>query len=156
MGGFEAPTDVLSLGPYAQEVTAPQFGNILLGITPAKQFGRHILALAFVFPAQYASPMIEVRGDTYVIDADLLDGVVNRIDKMGNRGRRDCGQDLPIPVSVFQTLGLRQSRGRLVALIAILRLQGNDLISDVLRNWTNVVAKGDHLNNSIVFLDQFE
>src|SRR5207302_7735595 len=103
--GLQGLTCVLSLGPYAQEVSAPQFGNILLGVTPAEQFGGHILALSFILPAHHASPMIEVRGDADVIDADLLDRVLNRIDKLGDRGRRDRGQNPPIPVSVFPTLG---------------------------------------------------
>src|SRR5580700_5183096 len=156
MVGLQRLTNVLSLCPYAQEVTAPQFGNIPLRVMPAKQFGGHILALTFILPAHYASPMIEIGGDADVIDSDLLDGIVNRIDKLSNRGRRDRGQDLSVPVSVFHTLGLGQSRWRLVALIAILRLQCSDLIGDLLRNRANVVAKCDHLNHPTVLLDQFE
>src|SRR6202035_5130304 len=110
MVGLQRLTYALSLCPYAQEVAAPQFGNIPLRVMPAEQFGGHVLALSFILPAHYASPVIEIRGDADVIDSDLLDCIVNRIDKLSDRGRRDRGQDLSIPVSVFHTLGLGQSR----------------------------------------------
>src|SRR5260370_3215284 len=154
--GLHRLTDVLSLCPYAQEVTAPESGDISLRVMPAEQFRGHVLALSFILPARHSSPMIEVRGDADVIDPDFLDCIINRIDKLSNRGRRDPGQNLPVPVSVFHTPGLRQSWGRLIALVAILRLQVCDLISDLLRNWTNVVAKADYLHHPAVFLDPFE
>src|SRR5437879_13020156 len=107
--GLQGLTGVLSLGPYAQEVSAPQFGNILLGGTPAEQFGVHILALSFILPAHHASPMIDVRGDADVIDADPLDRVLNRIDKLGATGRRRGGQRPPIPVAYLRAVARRQS-----------------------------------------------
>jgi hypothetical protein len=51
----------------------------------AEEFGGHILALAFVLPAHYASAMIEVRGDADVIDSDLPDCVVDGIYKLSDR-----------------------------------------------------------------------
>src|SRR5579864_7472073 len=155
MVGLQILPDVLSLGPYAQEVTAPQFANIVLRITPAEQFGCYILALSFILPAHYSSTMIEVRGDPYVINADLPHRIVDRIDKLSDRGGRDPGQNLSTTVSVFPTLGIGQICGRLVALVAVLRLQGSNLIGDFLRNEANVVAKSHHLNYATVFLDQF-
>src|SRR6266853_1592947 len=70
---------LLHLSPDAQEVAAPQLGDVAFRVSAAQQFSGHVLTLAFVVPPQNAAAMIEVGRDADVVDADLLYGVSNRI-----------------------------------------------------------------------------
>ena len=44
---------------------------------PAEQLGGDVLALPFVVPADDSAAVVEIRSDTYVFDAYLLDSIVD-------------------------------------------------------------------------------
>ena len=81
-----APSATCSM--HAQQVAAPDLADLLLGVAAAHQLQRDVERLARVVPAVDAAAAVEVRRDADVIDADLLDDVVDVIDEVLDRGAR--------------------------------------------------------------------
>ena len=69
-----------------QQIAAPDLPDLLLGVTTPHQFQRHVERLAGVVPSVHAAAAVEVRRDPDVIDADLLDDVVDVIDEVLDGG----------------------------------------------------------------------
>src|SRR3954465_3270765 len=68
------------LAKYAQEIPAPDLGDIRLGIPPAYELPRHIDRLTLIVESNDACAMIEIRADSDVIDSNALYYVVDLIE----------------------------------------------------------------------------
>ena len=77
--GRELATGALCFAPDAQEIAAPEFGNLRFGIAVAQEFGSNVLRLAFVVPAGNAATVVEVGRDADMVDADSLDCVIDGV-----------------------------------------------------------------------------
>src|SRR6267378_5669443 len=101
--------DLLHVAPDAQQIAAPDLGDLLLGVAAAHQFERDVERVGRAVPAVDAAAAVEVRRDADVIDPDELHGVVDVIDVVLH-GRTPCGGPLPIDlrhpaVEVRPTIG---------------------------------------------------
>src|SRR5579864_1885974 len=83
---LEIASNALDLVHHAQQVSAPELCDLLLGISAADELQRHVERLARVAPADDAAAAIEIRRDADVVDADLLHRVVDMIDEVLHGG----------------------------------------------------------------------
>src|SRR4051794_9115166 len=68
------------LAKYAQEIPAPDLGDIHLGIPPAHELPRHIDRLTLIIKPNDARTMIEIRTDSNMIYPKTLHDVVDVIE----------------------------------------------------------------------------
>ncbi len=76
----------LHLLPDAQEIAAPELGDIRFGVTALDQLGGHVANLADIVEAFYAAAIIEIRADADMVDTDLSDRVIDGVDEILDRG----------------------------------------------------------------------
>ena len=84
---LDVARDALDLAPHAQQVAAPDLADLLLGVAATHELERDVERLRRAVPAVDAAAAVEVGRDADVIDADLLDEVVDVIDEVLD-GRR--------------------------------------------------------------------
>src|SRR5690242_19838455 len=74
------PRIALHLAPHAQQVAAPDLGDVGVAEAGAVQRGGHVARLAGVLPAGDAAAAVEVRGDADVVDAGDVGDVADLLD----------------------------------------------------------------------------
>ena len=84
----------LGLAPDAQQIAAPDLGDVLAAVAARCELGRDVGRLGRVGPARDAAAAVEVGADADVVDADQLDGVVDVIDEVRDGRRRPARFDL--------------------------------------------------------------
>src|SRR5690606_17841394 len=71
----------------AQEVAAPDRGDLLAGVAAAQQLGGDVGRVGLAVEALDAGAVIEVGADAHVLHADAPGDVVDVVDQVGQRGR---------------------------------------------------------------------
>src|SRR5690348_1247979 len=76
------------LAPHAQQVAAPDLGDVLVAEAGASQSGGEIARLRRIVPAGKAATAVEIRSDTHVVDAGDVDDVLHVLDVVIDGRRR--------------------------------------------------------------------
>ena len=79
---------LLHLAQHADEITAPEFGDVLRRVAAFKEFARDVRAFAHIGIPTDSAAVIEVGAETDVVDANQTDGVVDGIEPVDQRGER--------------------------------------------------------------------
>src|SRR5690606_34756508 len=79
--------------PGAQQVAAPQLGDVRVAEAAAAQFGGDVRGFGRVHPAGQSAATVEVGGDADVVDAGDLDHVHDVVHVLGHRGQRVLALD---------------------------------------------------------------
>ena len=76
---------------HAQEIAAPERGDLLPIVAAPQQFGRDVRALRGVAPAGEPAAAVKIRGDADMLDADPPHRVVDVVGEVGDRDRLGLG-----------------------------------------------------------------
>jgi hypothetical protein len=92
--------DTLDFVHDAEQVAAPEFFDLLFGITVADKLQSHVEGFAGVVPADDAAAAVEIGRNADVVDANELHGLIDVIDEVFDRGGR-IARVLLVDLGVF-------------------------------------------------------